>query len=246
MQQLATEAGIPPSVLHTITADRSTTAAVGEEFCTNPAVRKVSFTGSTAVGKRLMQQSSTTVQRLSLELGGNAVFCVFDDADVDQAVQAAVAAKFRNAGQTCVCADRFLVQENVHDEFVQKLQQVIVNKLVVGNGMDPNTTMGPLISSQAVGNVDGKVQQALKQGASCVTGGYALNDLGPNFYAPTILTNVDVNSDIWATETFGPVAAVRSFATEEEALDIANDCCVGLASYFCTRDLARAFRFSKR
>ena len=227
-----------------VTADTVTTPAVGREFCTNAAVRKISFTGSTAVGKTLMQQSAETVQRLSLELGGNAVFVVFADADVDQAVLAAVAAKYRNAGQTCVCADRFLVHEAVHDEFVEKLRQK-VETFVVGDGMDPTTTMGPLITSTAVDRVAAKVEQAIQEGAVCVTGGSTLPAVGPNFYAPTILTNVDAKSKIWGTETFGPVAPIRSFQTEEEALEIANDTRVGLASYFCTKDLSRAFRFSK-
>lgn len=247
MQRLATEVGIPEGVLEMVTADTDTAPAVGKAFCTDPAVRKVSFTGSTRVGKMLMKQSSETVQRLSLELGGNAVFVVFEDADIDQAAQAAVASKFRNAGQTCVCADRFLVHEAVHDEFVDKMNQK-VQAMVVGDGMDPDTTMGPLITSQAVDAVAAKVDRAVQQeGAVCVTGGSRLPDLGPNFYAPTILTNVNVDdSDVWNLETFGPVAAIRSFATEEEALDIANASRVGLASYFCTKDLSRAFRFSKR
>ena len=227
-----------------VTADPHTTPAVGLEFCTNQNVRKLSFTGSTAVGKTLMKQSSETVQRLSLELGGNAPFVVFDDADVDQAVQAATAAKYRNAGQTCVCADRFLVHAAVHDEFVDKLRQT-VEAFVVGDGMDPTTNMGPLITSTAVDRVAAKVDQAIQQGAVCVTGGSKLANIGPNFYAPTILTNVDLDSDIWATETFGPVAAIRSFTTDQEALDIANASRVGLASYFCTKDLARAFSFSQ-
>ena len=176
---------------------------------------------------------------------GNAVFVVFEDADIDQAVQAAMAAKYRNAGQTCVCADRFLVHESVHDAFVEKLQRQVEN-LVVGPGMDPSTTLGPLITSTAAEGVHEKVQKTVAQGAVCVTGGQPLADLGANFYAPTILTNVDETSAIWATETFGPVAPIRSFATEAEALALANDSRVGLASYFCTKDLSRAFRFSQR
>lgn len=227
-----------------VTADTSTTPEVGLAFCSSPNVQKVSFTGSTAVGKKLMQQSSATMQRLSLELGGNAPFVVFEDADLDQAASAAAASKYRNAGQTCVCADRFLVHEAVHDEFVDKLREK-VDAFVVGDGMDPSTTLGPLISSAAVNKVAEKVKDALAEGAVCVTGGTALPELGPQFYAPTILTNVDPNSRIWKEESFGPVAAIRSFSTEQEALEIANDSRVGLASYFCTKDLGRAFRFSK-
>lgn len=245
MHKLALEAGLPDGVLEMVTADSTTAPEVGKAFCSSSTVRKVSFTGSTAVGKALMKQSSETMQRLSLELGGNAPFVVFEDADIDQAVQAAVASKFRNAGQTCVCADRFLVAETVHDEFVEKFRAK-VEAFVVGNGMDPSVNMGPLISTTAVSNVDTKVKEALNEGAVCVTGGTPLKNLGPQFYAPTILTNVDAKSRVWAQECFGPVAAIRSFATEEEALEIANDSSVGLASYFCTRDLSRAFRFSKR
>jgi len=246
MHRLAAQAGIPPGVLEMVTADASTASQVGRVFCTDPSVRKVSFTGSTAVGKTLMRQSSETVQRLSLELGGNAVFVVFDDADIDQAVQAAMAAKFRNAGQTCVCADRFLIHQNVHEEFVNKLR-VRVEALVVGDGMDPSTTLGPLITPRAVVNVAEKVDEAIAEGAICVTGGRALADeKGPNFYAPTVLTNVGTASRIWDLETFGPVVAIRSFDTDEEALEIANASRTGLASYFCTKDLTRAFWFSKR
>jgi succinate-semialdehyde dehydrogenase/glutarate-semialdehyde dehydrogenase len=198
-----------------------------------------------------MQQSSSTVKRLSLELGGNAPFVVFDDADLDQAVDAAMASKFRNAGQTCVCADRFLVQSSVHDEFVSRLVQRVESSLEVGPGMDPKTTMGPLITAQAVEAVSQKVNEAIEQGAKCEIGGVGagsslLTDLGPHFMAPTVLTGVDRESPIWKTETFGPVAPIMSFETEEEALEIANDSPVGLASYFCTRDLSRAFRFSQK
>jgi succinate-semialdehyde dehydrogenase/glutarate-semialdehyde dehydrogenase len=245
MQQLALDVGIPHGVLEMITADKSTTPAVGQAFCSNPQIQKLSFTGSTAVGKTLMRQSSETVQRLSLELGGNAVFCVFDDADLDQAVQAAMAAKFRNAGQTCVCADRFLVQDSVHDDFVARLRAK-VEVLVVGPGIESSTTMGPLITQDAVESVTKKVNDAIANGATCITGGTSLPDVGSHFYAPTILTNVDPSMSIWATETFGPVVAIRSFSSEEEALTIANDSRVGLASYFCTKDLSRAFRFSHR
>lgn len=245
MQQLALDVGIPEGVLEMVTADKTTTPAVGQAFCSSPQIQKLSFTGSTAVGKTLMRQSSETVQRLSLELGGNAVFCVFEDADLDQAVQAAMAAKFRNAGQTCVCADRFLIHESVLDAFVAKLQ-ARTEALVVGPGLDPSTTMGPLITQQAVASVSQKVKDAVANGATCVTGGTDLSDVGPNFYAPTILTNVDPSMSIWATETFGPVVAIGSFTSEEEALAIANDSRVGLASYFCTKDLSRAFRFSHR
>jgi len=247
LQQLAVEAGIPPHVVQLITADRSSTADVGSEFCRNPLVQKISFTGSTKVGKELMRQSSDTVKRVSLELGGNAPFIVFDDYrdHLDHAVDAAVASKFRNAGQTCVCADRFLIQEGVYDEFCARLAER-VERMQMGDGMEPKTQIGPLITRQAVDSVAEKVREAVKEGALCLTGGNRREDLGPQFYEPTVLKNVDTDSRVWKTEIFGPVAPVRSFQTEEEALDIANACSVGLASYFCTHDLARAFGMAKK
>lgn len=192
-----------------------------------------------------MNWSSSTVKRLSLELGGNAPFVVFDDASVDDAVNYAMASKFRNAGQTCVSADRFLVQSGVYEEFVEKFSEMASN-LVVGAGMDPQTTMGPLITAEAADRVSEKVQKAIGEGSRCLSGGSKISSLGGHFMEPTILADVDTQSDIWKTETFGPVAAIRSFDTEIEALEIANDCSVGLASYFCTQDLSRAFRFAKQ
>ena len=226
------------------TSDKA--ADVGNELCTNPKVKKISFTGSTGVGKLLMKLSSDTVKRLSLELGGNAPFVVFADADIDQAVTAAMASKFRNAGQTCVCADRFLVHSSVHDKFVEKLVDR-VGELKIGPGMEAGTTMGPVITSKAARDIQQKVDDAIAEGANCVIGGSRLEkSLGPNFFEATVLTNVSTDSDIWKTETFGPVAAIRSFSTEEEALALANDADVGLASYFCTQNLSRVFRFVSR
>jgi succinate-semialdehyde dehydrogenase / glutarate-semialdehyde dehydrogenase len=192
-----------------------------------------------------MKEASDTVKRVSMELGGNAVFVVFADADIDQAVNAAMAAKFRNAGQTCVCADRFLVHTSVHDEFVAKLAMKM-RSLRVGPGIHSETQMGPLISATAKDFVAEKVAAALDDGATLFEETTLPDGLGPQFYPPTILTDVSQNSDIWKTETFGPVAAIMSFKTEDEALQIANDCSVGLASYFCTKDLSRAFRFSRK
>jgi succinate-semialdehyde dehydrogenase/glutarate-semialdehyde dehydrogenase len=244
------------SSLNSTAAAGAPTARVGTEFCTHPFVRKISFTGSTKVGKLLMKQSSDTVKRTSLELGGNAPFVVFDDvADLDQAVDAAMVSKFRNAGQTCVCADRFLVQAGIHDEFVARLVAKVESELRVGPGIDPKTTMGPLITANAVESVTQKVNEAIEEGAKCWTGngGTSATDgdpasspLGPHFMAPIVLTGVDRESAIWKTETFGPVAPIMSFDTEEEALEIANDSSVGLASYFCTSDLSRAFRFAQK
>lgn len=229
------------------TTSSETTPDVGTEFCTNPLIKKISFTGSTKVGKLLMKLSSDTVKRLSLELGGNAPFVVFADADLDQAVDAAMASKFRNAGQTCVCADRFLVQAAVHTDFCEKLiERVKALKNNVGSGRDEGTQMGPLISAAAVDNVHEKVLQAIQEGAKCEVGGNPRTDLGTHFYEPTLLTHVSPSSDIWKTETFGPVVPIIRFETEEEALRLANDSDVGLSSYFCTNDLSRAFRFSQR
>lgn len=230
---------------HRRTTNKDSTPEVGTEFCTNPLVRKISFTGSTTVGKLLMKQSSDTVKRLSLELGGNAPFIVFEDADIDQAVASAMASKFRNAGQTCVCADRFLVHASIHDEFVEKLTKQ-VEELKVGPGIEPSTTMGPLIASEAVEKTRKNVENAINEGAQCVVGGSPIPELGPQFFQPTILTDVSPDSDIFKLESFAPVVAIVKFDSEEEALGIANDSDVGLSSYFCTKDLNRAFRFSQR
>ena len=242
---LGKKAGIPDGVFELVVAGTDSTPAVGEEFCSNPIVKKISFTGSVAVGKLLARQSADTVKKVSLELGGNAPFIVFDDADVDVAVQAAVASKFRHAGQTCVCADRFLVHRSIHNEFVSKFVAA-VEQLKVASGMSEGATMGPLIASNAAESVRAKVEEAIAEGGKCVTGGSALPDVRANFFQPTIITEVDTESRIWKEETFGPVAAIRSFDAEEEALEVANDCSVGLASYFCSKDLSRVFRVAKQ
>jgi succinate-semialdehyde dehydrogenase/glutarate-semialdehyde dehydrogenase len=244
LRELGKKAGIPDGVFELVVADTETTAAVGAEFCSNRKVQKISFTGSVAVGKLLARQSADTVKKVSLELGGNAPFIVFDDADLDIAVASAVASKFRHAGQTCVCADRLLVHQSVHDEFVSKFVAA-VEKLKVDQGMKEETTMGPLITRKAVESVEAKVTEAISEGGKCLTGGSALTEVGANFFEPTIITNVDTNSRLWKEETFGPVAAIRSFGTEEEAIELANDCSVGLASYLCSRDLSRVFRVAR-
>ena len=243
LQVLAKRAGVPEGVFELVTADRDLTREVGDEMCTNPAVKKISFTGSTPVGKLLMKLSSDTVKRVSLELGGNAAFVVFDDADIDVAVNAAMSSKFRNAGQTCVCADRFIIHHEVEKEFVGKLTEK-VKQLNVGHGLKDGVNMGPVISTLPVKNIHKKVEAAISDGATLVCGGSDLPDLGPNYFAPTILTNVNPSSLIWDTETFGPVVAINTFETEDEALALANSTPSGLASYFCTRDLSRIFRFS--
>ncbi len=243
LQNLAQEAGIPAEVMQVVTAEHGTD--IGHELCTNPGVAKVSFTGSTSVGKQLMEWSSSTVKHVSMELGGNAPFIVFEDADLDQAVTAAVASKFRNAGQTCVCADRFLLQDSIHDEFVERLLKKIDDSIHVGDGMDEGTTMGPLITKSAASNTYETVQKAVKEGANCVYGDVDKKPSG-QFYNPIVLTNVSTESLVWHEENFGPVVPIRSFSSEEEALSVANDSNVGLASYFCTRDMSRAFRFAER
>merc|ERR1712226_239449 len=246
MEKLAMEAGIPQHILQMMTPDTASTPDVGNLMSTDPVVRQLSFTGSTAVGKLLTQQCSSTLKRVSMELGGNAPFIVFEDADVDRAVDAAMASKFRNAGQTCVCGDRFLIHDKVYDEFIEKLAARTA-ALTVGHGMEEGTDIGPLITQEACVRVDEKVQDAItKDGATCLVGGKRAEVVGTNFFQPTLLTDVPMTSQIWSTETFGPVAAIRSFHDEEEALAIANDVPVGLAGYFCTKDLSRAFSFANR
>lgn len=195
-----------------------------------------------------MRWCSSTVKRLSLELGGNAPFIVFNDANIDQAVDAAFTSKFRNAGQTCVCSDRFIIHKSIYNEFIDKLKNKIINNIkIIGSGINNETNMGPLITEKAVTILHNKVQDAINNdGAICILGGNPLPNIGTNFYEPTILINVNINSDIWKTETFGPVISIISFDTEDEALLLANDCNVGLASYFCTKDISRVFSFSQK
>lgn len=243
LQHLAREAGIPPDAMHVITAVDPTD--IGHECCTNPAVAKISFTGSTGVGKQLLEWSSSTVKRASMELGGNAPFIVFEDANLEQAVNAAVASKFRNAGQTCVCSDRFLIHESIHDEFVGLVTKKIDETIQVGDGMLERTTMGPLITRSAALKTHERVQSAVKEGAKCVYGDVNESPNG-QFHKPIVLTDVETHSSVWREENFGPVMPIRSFRSEEEALTAANDLAVGLASYFCTQDLSRAFRFAER
>ncbi|KAL7519558.1 hypothetical protein ACHAWX_004316 [Stephanocyclus meneghinianus] len=242
LQTLAKRAGVPDGVFEIVTADRNV-REVGEELCTNPLVKKISFTGSTPVGKLLMKMSSESVKRVSLELGGSAAFIVFEDADIDLAVNAAMASKFRNAGQTCVCADRFIIHKSVETEFVSKLTAK-VKQLQVGHGMNDGVTMGPLISSAAVEKLAMLVGEAIAENANCVLGGTPLTDIGPHYFEPTILTNVSPDSIIFSAETFGPIVAITTFDTEEHALLLANNTTSGLAAYFCTKDMARVFRFS--
>lgn len=240
MAELAHRAGIPPGVFNVITgvADQ-----IGGEMTSNPAVRKLTFTGSTAIGKRLMAQCAGTLKKVSLELGGNAPFVVFDDADLDAAVQGAIASKYRNTGQTCVCANRLLVQEGVYEEFAGKLVDAVA-LLRIGDGLAGITDQGPLIDTKAVAKVEEHIADALAKGASVAAGGKR-HALGGNFFQPTVLTNVKPDMMVAREETFGPVAPLFRFKTEQEAIRLSNDTEFGLAAYFYTRDLARAWRVSE-
>ncbi len=235
---LAERAGLPPGVLNIVTSGDA--AAVGAEMTSNPKVRKLSFTGSTAVGKRLMAQCADDMKRVSLELGGNAPFIVFDDADLDAAVQGAIASKYRNTGQTCVCANRVFVQASVYDAFAQKLVAA-VSKLRVGDGLQDETDQGPLIDDKALAKVEEHVADAIAHGARVALGG-ARHALGGTFYQPTVLLDVTTRMKLAGEETFGPVAPLFRFETEEDAIAMANATEFGLAGYFYTRDLARSWR----
>ena len=240
MAELAHRAGVPPGVFQVITG-RST--ELGTEFTENPVVRKLTFTGSTEVGRKLMAQCAPTIKKLSLELGGNAPFIVFNDADLDAAVEGAIASKYRNAGQTCVCANRLYVQSGVYDEFAKKLA-VAVGNLNVGNGVDAGVTTGPMIEEKAVQKVEEHITDAVSKGASVILGGKR-HTLGHSFFEPTILTNVTQQMLVAREETFGPLAPLFKFETEEEVIQYANDTEFGLASYFYSRDIGRIFRVAE-
>ncbi|GAB7533888.1 NAD-dependent succinate-semialdehyde dehydrogenase [Burkholderia sp. 3C] len=239
--ELGIRAGIPAGVLNIVTTARP--AVVGEVLTSSPIVRKISFTGSTAVGKKLMAQSAGTVKRVSLELGGNAPFIVFDDADVEAAVKGAIASKYRNAGQTCVCANRFLVQSGIYDKFVTRLAEVTA-AMAVDNGLVPGVEIGPLINEAAVAKVERLVAAAVESGAKVALGG-SRHEKGRTFYMPTILTDVTASMDISSEEIFGPVATIFRFQTEEEAVALANDTPFGLAAYFYTKDIHRVWRVTE-
>ena len=240
LADLAERAGIPPGVVNVVTGP---SGPMGAELTANPTVRKLSFTGSTEVGKLLMSQCASTVKKVSLELGGNAPFIVFDDADLDAAVAGAMASKYRNAGQTCVCANRILVQDGVHDAFAAKMAEA-VGALKVGNGLEDGTEQGPLIDMRAVEKVEEHIADATSKGAEVVAGGER-HALGGSFFQPTLLTGVTSAMTVAREETFGPVAPLFRFSTEDEAVRMANDTEFGLAAYFYSRDIGRIWRVSE-
>ena len=237
LAELGERAGIPAGVFSVVTG---ASGAIGGEMTSNPLVRKLTFTGSTEIGKLLMKQCAGTVKKVSLELGGNAPFIVFDDADLDKAVDGAMASKFRNTGQTCVCANRFLVQDEVYDAFAEKLTRA-VEKMVVGDGLKGLTQQGPLIDSAAVDKVEEHIADAVGKGAKVISGGKR-HALGGMFFEPTVLADMTTDMIVTKEETFGPVAPLYRFETEEEALKMANDTEFGLAAYFYSRDIGRVWR----
>ncbi|MCL2790080.1 MAG: NAD-dependent succinate-semialdehyde dehydrogenase [Desulfobulbus sp.] len=240
MAALADEAGIPPGVFNVVTGPA---AAIGAEMTANPLVRKLSFTGSTAVGKLLMRDCAATVKKVSLELGGHAPFIVFDDADLDAAVRGAVASKYRNSGQTCVCANRFLIQEKVYEQFTAKLVEA-VRALKVGNGFEAEVQQGPLIDLDAICKVEEQIADAVAKGARIACGGRRLGDSG-FFFEPTVLQGATIEMQIARDETFGPVAPLFVFKDDNEAVALANDTSYGLAAYFYSRDIGRIWRIAE-
>ncbi len=242
--ELAQRAGMPPGVFNVVTADEKQSIAVGKVLCDSPIVRKLSFTGSTQVGRILMQQCAPTLKKLSLELGGNAPFIVFEDADVDVAVEGALASKYRNTGQTCVCTNRFFAQASIYDEFVRKLAAK-AETLKVGSGFEAGVQQGPLIDANALAKVEAHVADAVSKGAKVLTGGKR-HERGGTFYVPTVLANVTKDMLVAREETFGPVAPVFRFDTDDEAIAAANSVEYGLAAYFYSRDVGRILRVAER
>lgn len=238
--ELANRAGMPHGVLNIVTGSAS---AIGDELTANPIVRKLSFTGSTEVGRLLLAKCSDTVKKVSMELGGNAPFIVFDDADIDAAVEGAIQSKYRNTGQTCVCANRFLVQDGVYDEFAEKLS-IAVGEMKVGDGMDEGVTQGPLINEEAVQKVEEHISDAVSKGARVMVGGER-HELGGSFFQPTLMVDVSTEMMLAHEETFGPVAPLFRFETEEQAIEMANDTEFGLAAYFYSQNLGRVWRVSE-
>ncbi|WP_159653870.1 NAD-dependent succinate-semialdehyde dehydrogenase [Vibrio atypicus] len=238
MAALAEQAGIPKGVINVVTTSRP--AEIGDVLCQHPLVRKVSFTGSTPVGKLILRQAADTVKKVSLELGGNAPFIVFDDADIEKAVQGALISKYRNAGQTCVCTNRLYIHDAIYDQFIERYAQV-VNDLVIGDGLSESADIGPLINQKAVDKVDDLVAKAVEQGAKLALGG-KVSDVGAQFYLPTILTDVTEEMDIAHQELFGPVSTIFRFSDEDDVIRRANDTPFGLAAYFYTQNHSRVWR----
>ena len=243
LAELAVRAGIPEGVVNIVTADADQSIAVGKALCASPTVRHLSFTGSTEVGRILMAQCAPTVKKLGLELGGHAPFIVFDDADIDAAVAGAIASKYRNSGQTCVCANRIYVHKKIHDVFVEKFAKA-VQAIKVGNGMEAGVSQGPLIDQAALEKVERHIADALGKGAKLVTGGKP-SSLGGTYYEPTILDNVTNDMLITYEETFGPVAPIITFESDEEVVQLANNSQYGLASYFYSRDIGRIWKVAE-
>ena len=244
LAELAERAGLPAGVLNIITSDSERSIEVGKVLCASPIVRKVTFTGSTQVGRILMQQSAQTIKKMSLELGGLAPFIVFDDADIDAAVEGAMVSKYRNAGQTCVCANRLYVHDKVYDAFVEKLAARVSGTLVVGEGFEDKVTTGPLIDDAAIAKVEQHVQDAVSKGARVLVGG-GRHARGGRFYQPTVLANVTEDMLCMHEETFGPMAPVVRFTDESDVVRLANNTEYGLASYFYSRDIGRIFRVAE-
>jgi succinate-semialdehyde dehydrogenase/glutarate-semialdehyde dehydrogenase len=240
LAELARRAGIPKGVLNVVTGSA---AVIGKELTSSPTVRKLSFTGSTEVGRQLMAECAENIKKVSLELGGNAPFIVFDDADLDKAVEGAMISKYRNSGQTCVCANRLFVQEGVYDEFARRLVAA-VETLKVGSGLEPDVQQGPLIDQAALEKVSHHIDDALAGGATLLTGGKP-HALGGTFFQPTVLTNVNAGMSVAVNETFGPVAPLIRFEHEADVIRMANDTPFGLAAYFCARDMGRIFRVAE-
>lgn len=241
--ELGERAGIPAGVFNVITC-KANTIKIGEELTTNKTIKKVSFTGSTAVGKLLMKQASSTIKKVSWELGGNAPFIIFEDADLNKAIDASIACKFRGTGQTCICANRFFVHESLHDEFVERVIEKIKG-FKVGPGLAEGTTHGPLIHNKAIDKVDALLKDAVEKGAKIVIGGKRLPDIGPLFFEPTLLTNCTQDMNLAQEEIFGPLMAIYKFSSEEEVIKMANDTDVGLAGYFFSENVSRIFRVAE-
>ncbi|MBT8230733.1 MAG: NAD-dependent succinate-semialdehyde dehydrogenase, partial [Bacteroidia bacterium] len=243
LAELADRAGFPPGVVNIICSNQA--PSVGQEMCSSPIVRKLSFTGSTEVGKILLRQCADTVKKVSMELGGNAPFIVFDDADLELAVEGAIASKYRNAGQTCICSNRLFAQEGVYDEFAEKFAKAVADQ-EIGDGTREGVTIGPLVEEKAIKFVEDVVQDAVIKGAQVITGGRRFENNNESLiYEPTVLTGVTSDMDVYSKEIFGPVAPIFRFDSEEEVIAMANDTSYGLASYFYGRDYARIWRVAE-